>query len=155
MNERIWFVQNKWMAPLLAFMLVAFALPLILAEPEDPLWVQLIGLPFMVWILTMHSHVRIEGRTLRIGIVALWRRTIDVADIASVEFVTYRPLRDFSGWGIRMGMGRFAGTWAYTLEGTEGIWIHLRNGKQLLFGTRRAQDWNFALQAAGANVASD
>lgn len=152
MNERIWFLQNKWLAPFMAVLLVSFSLPWLLANPDDPLWAKLIGFPFLAWILFMHSHVRIEGSVLRIGMVALWRRTIHLADIASVQAVTYRPLRDFSGWGIRMGLGEFAGTWAYTLEGNEGILVRLKSGKSLLFGTRRTQDWIFALQAAGVDA---
>ena len=61
-------------------------------------------------------------------------RSIIVDDIVSFEMVTYRPFRDYGGWGIRRGR---KGVWAYTMSGNRGIRIEKKDGKKLLFGSQQ------------------
>lgn len=74
----------------------------------------------------------------------LYRRRVALADITEVRAVTYRPLRDAGGWGIRWG--RFEGSRCAFLNarGDQGVLLELRNGKRLIVGSQDAG----ALEAA-------
>lgn len=62
--------------------------------------------------------------------------------IEKAEVVTYRPLRDYGGWGIRFGSkGK-----AYNVRGNKGLQLSLRNGKQVLFGTQNEQELEIFLK---------
>jgi hypothetical protein len=62
-------------------------------------------------------------------------------DLADFEPVTYRPLRDYGGWGLRWGQ---AGK-AYTVKGTRGVMLHLLDGKKLLIGSQHPDQLAAAL----------
>lgn len=58
-------------------------------------------------------------------------------EIESVEAITYKPLREYGGWGIRYG---FQGK-AYSVSGNQGIQIHTHKGARILFGTLRPTEF--------------
>jgi len=65
-------------------------------------------------------------------------------DIASFEIRTYRPIREYGGWGIRLGLrghGR-----AYNVKGKVGLQLVFKSGKRLLIGTQRADSLARAMQ---------
>jgi len=55
---------------------------------------------------------------------------------------TYKPVREYGGWGVRQGIGK-AGT-AFNVSGKTGLQFVLKTGKKILFGTQRGN----ALQRA-------
>ena len=57
------------------------------------------------------------------------------AEIQSYELISYSPIGDFGGWGIRMS-GR---TTAYTVGGNHGLELKLNNGKRVVIGTQRPE----------------
>lgn len=63
---------------------------------------------------------------------------IEGKDIISAEICQYNPIRQFGGWGIRSS--RKHGK-AYSVYGTTGIQLHLRNGQKVLVGTNKAGTW--------------
>lgn len=46
----------------------------------------------------------------------------------------YSPVREYGGWGVRVG---FNATKAYTMSGNIGLQLILQNGKKVLIGTNR------------------
>jgi len=55
-------------------------------------------------------------------------------DIENFEVITYKPLRDYGGWGIRIGKkGK-----AYNVSGDKGLQLQLKSGKSILIGTQKA-----------------
>lgn len=64
-------------------------------------------------------------------------------DISRIEAVTYDPISDALGWGIR-----FSSKWGlvYSIKGNEGISIELKNGKKYLIGTSETQNFENAIQ---------
>lgn len=58
-------------------------------------------------------------------------------EIESVEAITYRPLREYGGWGIRYG---FHGK-AYSVSGNQGIQVQTQRGARILFGTLRPTEF--------------
>ena len=56
---------------------------------------------------------------------------------------TYRPVRDYGGWGIRWGRdGK-----AYIIVGNEGLQLLLGDGEKILIGSQRPQELEAALGA--------
>lgn len=62
----------------------------------------------------------------------LYRRRIPLADVASAEAVTYSPLADYGGWGIKWGQDGAA----LNARGNRGVRLTLRNGKHVLIGSQ-------------------
>lgn len=63
----------------------------------------------------------------------VWK-TINIDDIASLEVINYGFV---GGWGIRLGTKY--GT-VYNTRGNKGLYIKLKNGKQLVIGTQKPQE---------------
>jgi hypothetical protein len=62
--------------------------------------------------------------------------------IEKAEVVTYKPLRDYGGWGIRFGSkGK-----AYNVRGDKGLQLSLQNGRQILFGTQNERELEIFLK---------
>jgi hypothetical protein len=52
-------------------------------------------------------------------------------DVEDYQVITYNPVRDYGGWGIKTGKkGR-----AYNVSGNWGLMLTLKNGKSVLIGT--------------------
>ena len=56
--------------------------------------------------------------------------------IESYEVITYRPIREYGGWGIRFGKNKKA----YNVSGNVGLSVQLKTGKNVLFGTQKEQE---------------
>ena len=63
----------------------------------------------------------------------LYRRRIPLTKIESAEAVTYAPIAEYGGWGIR-GWG--ANT-ALNARGNRGVRLTLRDGRRVLVGSQR------------------
>lgn len=63
-------------------------------------------------------------------------RTIAKADIRQAEVITYNPIRDYGGWGIRYGRKGMA----YNVKGDKGVFVELFTGKSLLIGTSKPEE---------------
>lgn len=73
----------------------------------------------------------------------LYRRRIALADIASAEAVTYSPLAEYGGWGVKWGRGGMA----LNARGNRGVRLTLRDGKRVLVGSQRPGELAEALTA--------
>jgi hypothetical protein len=69
--------------------------------------------------------------TVRMGIFRLRILRLELKNIQSAETITFRPIRDFGGWGIRMGNNG----WAYFMSGTEGVLINMTNRQKYMIGS--------------------
>lgn len=49
----------------------------------------------------------------------------------------YKPIREYGGWGLRIGFGKGK---AYNIWGTKGLQLVFKNGKQLLIGTQKPKE---------------
>ena len=58
-------------------------------------------------------------------------------DIESCESVTYRPIRDFGGWGVRYGRSGKA----YNVYGKRGVQLVFTDGRRLLLGSQRPDEF--------------
>lgn len=100
-----------------------------------------VGLAVLILSARLITEVRSDGIYVRFFPIR-WN-AIPYATIASCHARTYRPIRDYGGWGIRWGReGK-----AYIAGGTEGLQLLLNDGRKLLIGTRRLPEFEAAVRA--------
>lgn len=75
----------------------------------------------------------------------LYSTRVPLSDIARAEAITYRPLRDYGGWGIRGSRRRRA----LNARGDRGVLITRFDGSTLLVGSQRPRELLDALFRAG------
>lgn len=85
--------------------------------------------------MCLDVEVRSDHLFISLGPVHLVRRRIRYADIESVRAVTYRPIREFGGWGIRWRGRRTA----WTIRGNQAVAITLQSGREIYVGSRFPQ----------------
>ena len=66
----------------------------------------------------------------------MWKVRIQRDEITSISITEFHPVKDFGGWGIKGGRGRFKGTlmWAMPATGNRGILVETTKGKKYLIG---------------------
>lgn len=95
-----------------------------------------LGLPAFFYSLRLITEVKPDGIYVRFVPFHLSPHRIAAADIVGYEAVTYSPLRDYGGWGIRFGRrGK-----AYNVSGDRGVSLKLSNGSELLVGSQRPEE---------------
>ncbi len=75
--------------------------------------------------------------------VPLYRRHFALPEITAAEAVTYAPIADYGGWGIR-GWGQNT---ALNARGNRGVRLVLSDGRRVLVGSQRPQELAQALRA--------
>jgi len=100
-----------------------------------------IGMIYLFYSLRLVTEVKEEG--LYIRFYPFWSKIIPYQSIQSCEARTYRPLREYGGWGIKVGRSG----WAYNIIGNRGVQLVLLNGKRILVGSQRADELAQAIQA--------
>ena len=94
-------------------------------------------------IVVMELRVTVTPEAVRIHMAPIFKRMIARADIAGAEARTYSPIREYGGWGIKLGPRG----WAYNVSGTRGVELTLANGKHVMIGSQRAEELEAAIRA--------
>ena len=109
-----------------------------------------IGVPslLLLWFYLIKLVTEVYDDEVKVQFVWMWRaKHIPVGAIQRVEAVTYRPIRDYGGWGIRMG----ANGWAYNISGNRGVRLRFADGRDFLIGSQRAEELALAIEARRRN----
>lgn len=100
-----------------------------------------------VLVPTLLMLLRLEVQTEFEGVRVLYRpfvnRLIRFEDIASAQAVTYNPLLEYGGWGIR-GFGKKI---AYNAQGNRGVLVTLKSGGTVLLGSQQPEDLEAAIRS--------
>lgn len=99
------------------------------------------GVGYLMWRLRLVTQVRDDGLVLHF--YPLRRRQIPWGEIVDFQVRSYRPLREYGGWGIRFSR---AGV-AYTVSGNQGVQLQLRTDRPLLVGSQQAPELAAAIRA--------
>jgi len=95
-------------------------------------------------VAKLTTEVRDDGVRVQFFPLHLSPRRVPLDEIERSEAVEYSPIRDYGGWGIRWtGGGK-----AYNVSGSEGVRVDRRDAKQLLIGSRRADELEAAIERA-------
>ncbi|MBI3946454.1 MAG: hypothetical protein HY321_11085 [Armatimonadetes bacterium] len=146
-REEQWF--PRFVGILVGGLSAAAAISMLAARSLQPAWVRsLLGsagalLGATGAVAPMRTEVNDEGLTVTFGLPAWIRFHIPAGEIRHVEAVSYRPLAEFGGWGIRFGMD---GTRAYNARGDRGVRIETTR-RRFLVGSQRPAELAEALRA--------
>ncbi len=94
-----------------------------------------------LYSMKLVTEVRDDG--LHIVFFPLYRRRIAFQDIWRCEPVTYSPLGEYGGWGIRWNPRRGM---VYSVRGNAGVRLELVGGRRVLVGSQRAGELARAIQ---------
>lgn len=73
----------------------------------------------------------IEAKFWPFGSKRIFRAEIEHAEVRS-----YSPVKEFGGWGYRMGAGGIA----FNVQGNRGLQLKLKNGSKVLIGTQKPEE---------------
>ena len=149
------FAKNPalWIAAVVAALVVANALRLSVVRDSGAVWLAIgIQAAIMLWLLSIRLETEVRPEGLHLRFRALWfPKTLAWSRIERAEAVTYRPIVDYGGWGIRFG---WTGGWAWNVHGSQGVRLHLSNGKPFLIGSQEPERLAAAIQERLAASAS-
>lgn len=92
----------------------------------------------ILWLVTpLTIRVDGEGVSAALGRPGLFRTRIAWDDVVRAEAVTYRPLRQFGGWGLRFGWRGTERAW--TMRGDRAVVLHLDGGMRVYLGSDRPE----------------
>lgn len=97
----------------------------------------------MILVLTLILNLKLSTRIDSNGIhyryfpFIKWRK-IPKAQIRSAEVISFSPLTDHGGWGIK---GNSTAK-AYTLIGDKGLQLGINEKKKIVIGTQKSQELN-------------
>jgi len=84
----------------------------------------------------LHTRIDDDGVNYRMNPFHWKERTIPWEEIDQVNVRKYSPLREYGGWGIRVGLYGSA----YNVKGNQEIQIVRKNGKRILLGTQKSDE---------------
>lgn len=113
--------------------------------PDWLLWLiwLIFGIGFPIAFMIMRLVVEVSERELVIRYIPLAKRNVLLSDIEKVEARTYRPLREYGGWGVR-GTAHHR---AYNVWGNQGVEIKLHSGDTIMIGSQKASELALAIEA--------
>lgn len=79
------------------------------------------------------------------GWIPTYRRYVAIGTIRRVEVISFRPIVDHAGWGIRTGGN---GERVLTARGHRGVRIELTDGTCLVIGSQRPEELAMTLEGA-------
>ncbi|WP_433629492.1 DUF6141 family protein [Halomicrococcus sp. NG-SE-24] len=94
--------------------------------------------------LRLETEVRADGISLQMWPIHRSFGRISWAEIGQYGSRTYRPLREFGGWGIRWAREKVA----YTVGGNQGVWIQQANEHSIFVGSQRVEEFVTAIDEA-------
>jgi hypothetical protein len=98
--------------------------------------------PVFLSLVRLTVEVREHGLFVRYSPLHLHFMNINLETVIDTQTVTFSPLGDFGGWGIRYG----GGGKAYTMNGNRGVRLTYADGHWLLIGSLRPEELEMAIR---------
>jgi len=105
-------------------------------------------LALFAFLSGMKITVTRQMLTVAFGSLPL-RLKLPISDVEWCRPITYKPLRDFGGWGIKYGKG---GLKAWTGKGNLGLLVLLKDGRKYLIGSDDPETLAGAMRVAGTEI---
>ncbi|TPE43997.1 DUF6141 family protein [Pontibacter mangrovi] len=103
-----------------------------------------LGLPYFFYSMSLTTEVQPGQVLVRFWPFHIKPVRIPLHLVRDYERVTYNPIGDYGGWGIRWG---FKGK-AYNMSGNEGVKLYFYNKGPLLIGSQNAGELFQAISEA-------
>ena len=96
-----------------------------------------LALPISFYFTELRTRITDEGIFVKFFPIHQKWQHFSCDEIDKYEKIEYRPILEYGGWGIRIGIhGK-----AYNVSGNRGIRLVFSTGKRLLIGTQRPDDF--------------
>lgn len=82
----------------------------------------------------IHMKTEIDAKAIHINFIPFKKKRFEWTAVQAAEVIDYGFV---GGWGIRLGTKY--GT-VYNTQGSEGLWLTLKDGNQVLIGTQRKEE---------------
>ena len=99
--------------------------------------------PVFLLLIKLEVEVRSDGLFVRFLPLHLRFKKIPLDGVIDVQSVTFSPLGDFGGWGVRYGDQEKA----YTINGKRGVRLTYKDGRGLLIGSLLPEEMETAIRA--------
>lgn len=128
----------------------ALAIFIVVTKKAEPVFAAIpllvvMAIVILFWLISLQVSITHDKISYRFRPFQLKWTNIPKETIRQTSIVTYDPIGEYGGWGIRYGKGGKA----YTVKGHSGISINLVNGKHLLIGTSNPKEAQRALESLG------
>lgn len=101
-------------------------------------------LPFLFYRARLITEVRQNGIYVRFFPFHFSFQKIAFDELKGHQVLTYRPIKEYGGWGIRYGSkGK-----AYNVSGNRGVQLELRSGQRILIGSQQPEELAQAIDQA-------
>lgn len=104
-------------------------------------------LSLFIFSIRMETKIKTDGIYVRFSPFHMKHKFYPWEAIHQAFLREYNPIREYGGWGIRMGL--FGHGWAYNVSGNVGIQLIFKDGTKLLIGTREPNKAAEALKRLG------
>jgi hypothetical protein len=106
-----------------------------------------LGTPLLILVGLLRMTTEVTPSDIRIwfGWLPTYRRFVSLDSVVRLEVVSYRPVADFGGWGIRRGRD---GERGLTARGNRGVRLELADGTMLLVGSQSPETLAVAIERA-------
>lgn len=108
-----------------------------------------VALPLAFAFMRQVTEVRRSGLRVRLAPFQPHGRHVTWERLAGFRALTYRPIRDYGGWGVR-GHGRRV---AYNARGDRGVLLTMNDGATLLVGSQEPERLEAAIAQATGRAA--
>ena len=97
-----------------------------------------------VWLFYLLKLItRVDAKGVHVRFFPLTHKQIPFENRTSCQARTYRPIREYGGWGIRFSRkGR-----AYNVSGNQGVQLTFKQGKPLLIGSQKPEELAAAINS--------
>ncbi|MEQ8317520.1 MAG: hypothetical protein RIE77_08025 [Phycisphaerales bacterium] len=105
-----------------------------------------LGLPLLLMQLPMRTTV--TEREIRVRALVFFRFVVAIEQVRDARAITYNPLMDCGGWGVRISR-KFG--WVLNVSGDRGVHVHYTAGdkdKSMLIGSLRSDELERAIRLA-------
>ncbi|RKY75857.1 hypothetical protein DRQ07_11235 [candidate division KSB1 bacterium] len=99
--------------------------------------------PLFFLKLCLVTEVRDDGIYIKFVTINKDFIRIGFDEIDTCEIRKYRPIVEYGGWGVKYGSGGKA----YNVSGNMGLQFKLKNGKSVLIGTQRPEEFKLAVES--------
>ncbi len=90
------------------------------------------GFSLLFYKLKLVTEINTDG--IHVQFFPLVNKIISFDNIKSCGARTYRPIREYGGWGVRFGKNGKA----YNVSGNRGVQLEFTSGKTLLIGSQQS-----------------
>ena len=107
-------------------------------SPPEIILILIFSLLILIWGISVRLKTTINENGISACFIGIpfCNKNFTWAEIQSIHVIEYSPIKDYGGWGVRMG---FNG-WCYNVSGKIGIKLTRTNGKPFLIGTQQKEE---------------